>query len=113
MHNKSSYEAAQETLDDMARVEPGDPFAGHRAVFKGAVRVAPALRKAAIHARLSEALRSAYYVNGILWDVYPGYRAALINLADALCEDIARDDELMAWAAQEMAEKSRGEKCLA
>lgn len=112
MHNKSHYEAAQETLDDMARMEPGDPFAGHRAVLRGAVRVAPPLRKAALHARLSEALRGAYYVNGILWDAYPGYRAALINLADALCADIVHSDDVMAWAAREMAAKE-SEKCLA
>jgi hypothetical protein len=113
MHNKSHYDAAQETLNDMARIEPGDPFAGHRAVLKGAVRVPQPLRKAAIHARLSEALRAAYYANGVLWDVYPGYRAALVNLADALCEDIVRCDEVMEWAAREMAARGRGEKCLA
>lgn len=112
MHNKGHYEAAQETLDDMARMEPGDPFAGHRAVLRGAVRVPPPLRKAAIHARLSEALRGIYYTNGILWDVYPGYRAALINLADALCDDIVHCDAAMQRAAREMAASGR-EKCLA
>jgi hypothetical protein len=112
MHNKSHHQAARETLDDMARMEPGDPFAGHRAALKGAVRVPPPLRKAAIHARLSEALRATYYANGVLWDVYPGYKAALINLADALCEDIVHYDEVMECAAREMAARGM-EKCLA
>ena len=95
MRKEDCHEAALETLNDMARAEPGDPYAGHRVILGPALRMPAGRRKEVVRRVFSDLLALTYYAQGSAWNHVPEYRRVLVNLALDLCEEIEQHDRDM------------------
>lgn len=101
------YAAAQATLTDLSRPQPGDPFAGQRAVLGPALRVPRVRRERFLRWHFTETFRggASFYVNAWMWATNGAYQRVLVALADSLCEDILEYDRTMHVLVQEQRER--------
>jgi hypothetical protein len=102
MRSREIYRAAQETLNDMGRMEYGDPYAGHRLILGPALKVRGRGRARALRDLFGSMLSSTWYANARLWQESGEYRRVLVELASSLCDDIEHRDRIMRIMAENM-----------